>query len=228
MGSRLATNLIILITLAVTALLVVLVGLPAWHNIEWLQTETAAAKFKAEAFEARREQLTRLAADRATNRTYAAALRTFLPEASQADDLTLLLETYRRRLALELPSLSLREASGPVKMGAKALPAGVKELTLTLDLVGRFTDLVAFVTSLEQGDRLMEIREAVLSGRDDGLVLAHLEGRAFWKPFMEQPAAPLPAIDSLRRDQFLNRSPATLPDVTLITTGRPDPFAPIE
>lgn len=228
MHTRLATQLIILITLLASAGLITFLGLPSYHHLQALRGQTDSLTSQIAKFDSRRAELARLATDKIINQIYADRLNQILPEQANADQLTLLVDQGGHSLQLALPNLSIKATAPSPPAGLKPLPPGISGLDLSLEAVGQFGGLVDFLQELEQGNRLIGLRTVVLSGRDDGQVELHLEGTAFWKKTPVLTETNLSPVDPARRSQILSHDITTLPDLTSIPLGRPDPFAPLE
>ena len=227
MGTRVATYLIHSSTVLLIGGLLSFFGLPLASQVNQLQKETQTITSQISEFDSRREEITRLALDKDLNHIYAQQLQQILPEIQDADGLTLLLDTYARRLGMELPALSLN-AKPQTGTGSKALPPAVQALDFSLETIGEFDQLVLFLNRLEKGDRLIEIRTASMSGQDDGRILAHIEGRTFSKKPTLDALSATAVIDPATRNRIINRATETLPDLSKILLGHPNPFAPIE
>lgn len=227
MRSRSLTNLIISLTSLCLGGFIILIGLPILHHIRTISQATQGIRNQIQTFDSRRAQVMTLAKDRDLNHTYATRLRSLLPETVDTDGLTLLIDSQRESLNLELPSLTIHEVTAAAP-DAKPLPPGVSAINFALEVIGEYPQIITFIETLEHGDRFIIMQTLTLSGRDDGRVLAHLDGQAFTKPVTTTPSSAPVIIDPITRSAILARQAVPVPDLNLIPASRTDPFAAIQ
>lgn len=230
MKSRRATFIILGFLLIASGLLVALVALPLWQDIQAAQTAEQTTAQLANDLDERRERLAKLASDRSSNQAFADRLEALIPTEQDADGLILRIDTWSSDLSVAASLLTVSETTptGAAQTGSR-LPPGVEGLTFALELTGGFPEVVTLLRQLEDGERLMKLTQVSMNHRTEGGVSARVDGQTVWKPKLTaRETNRTYVIDAAQREAFLApyQSPAfTFPDDP--ETGRDDPFAAI-
>lgn len=225
MQNRSSSLLIMFLLIALCGALIVFIGLPTWGNIKDVIMERDELTIKADDLENSLVNLTRLAGDREINRTYAQKLERLIPKTDPTESLVLLVESLEAKIGFTGNSVEVRAATAKESSTRTPLPSDVLATKLSLEATGDFSKIGNLLANLKDNEPLLVLTQITLTGRSDGILITHIEGLAYSKPNQTSTESSQTfRIDAEKRNAYLT-NPAPSDFATLITTGRPNPFA---
>ncbi len=161
---------------------------PTWNGSisktnEAISADNEALK-AADTYAEQQVELTRQQND--IDPTNLARLETFLPDSVDNVGLILDLNTLAARSGISLSNIDViaksKNSSGPDAIGAiPVLEAGpIDFIDLSLSAVGTYTAFQAFLIGVEKSARLLDVRELIIKGSDNGVYSYKMTIRFYW------------------------------------------------